>query len=217
MSLQKRKAVYKLAQKYDILILEDNPYGEIRFKGEDIPSIKSFDTDGRVVYAGSFSKVLSPGMRLGYAIANKEIISKMTVCKQTDDVHTSMWSQLVAHRFMSEYDFEKHLMSIRSIYLEKAELCMSLMDKYLAPKVDYFKVEGVSSVTSTATDCRMTVEGTDMLEFCGKAIENRVAVVPGTAFSVDTNAISDRFRINYSTPTNQQIEDGIKILSSLLK
>lgn len=211
MSLEKRKAIYNLARKYDVLILEDNPYGEIRFKGEDIPSIKSFDTDGRVIYAGSFSKVLSPGMRLGYAIANKEVISKMTVCKQTDDVHTSMWSQLIAYHFMSDYNFEKHLQKIRKIYLEKAELCMSLVDKYLKPAVDYYKVEGGLFLW-----CRLP-QNIDMTTFCNNAIKNKVAVVPGTAFSVDVNAKSDRFRINYSTPTNDQITEGIKILGSLLK
>ncbi len=211
MSLKKRKEVYRLARQYDVLILEDNPYGEIRFKGEDIPSIKSFDTDGRVVYAGSFSKVLSPGMRLGYAIANKTVISKMTVSKQTDDVHTSMWSQLVAYHFMKDYDFEEHLQKIRGIYRKKAELCMSLADEFLKPMVDYISVEGGLFLW-----CKLP-ENLDMLDFCNKAIENKVAVVPGTAFSVDTNAKSDRFRINYSTPTNEQITNGIKILSGLLK
>lgn len=211
MSLKKRRAVYELAKQYDILILEDNPYGEIRFKGEDIPSIKSFDTDGRVIYAGSFSKVLSPGMRLGYAIANKEIISKMTVCKQTDDVHTSMWSQVVAYRFMRDYEYKSHLENIRSIYRHKATLCMKLADKYLSPMVEYFPVEGGLFLW-----CKLP-EKIDMLDFCMKALDKKVAVVPGTAFSVDTAATSDRFRINYSTPTDEQIESGIKILGNILK
>lgn len=211
MSLEKRKAVYELAKKYDILILEDNPYGEIRFKGEDIPSIKSFDTDGRVIYAGSFSKVLSPGMRLGYAIANKEIISKMTVCKQTDDVHTSMWSQVIAYRFMSNYDYKAHLEYIRDIYRHKATLCMQLADKYLKPMVEYYPVEGGLFLW-----CKLP-QKTDMMDFCMKALDKKVAVVPGTAFSVDTSAKSDRFRINYSTPTNEQIEKGIEILGDILK
>ena len=142
MSYQKRKAVYELCKKYGVLILEDNPYGEIRFSGEDIPSIKSFDTEGIVIYAGSFSKVLSPGMRVGYAIANKQIIAKLTVCKQTDDVHTTLWSQIVSHKFLTEYDFEKHLEKIRDIYRRKANLCMKLADEHLKPMVDYYPVEG---------------------------------------------------------------------------
>ncbi|MBQ7129021.1 MAG: PLP-dependent aminotransferase family protein, partial [Clostridia bacterium] len=109
MSLEKRKAIYSLAKKYSVLILEDNPYGEIRFAGQDIPTIKSLDTDGLVVYAGSFSKVLSPGMRVGYAIGNEQIIAKLTVCKQTSDVHTTVLSQMITNEFIKTVDFEKHL------------------------------------------------------------------------------------------------------------
>lgn len=211
MSLQKRKAVYELCKKYGVLILEDNPYGEIRFSGEDIPTIKSMDTDGIVIYAGSFSKVLSPGMRVGYAIANKEIISKLTVCKQTDDVHTTLWSQLVSYKFVSEYDFEKHLEKIRSIYRRKANLCMQLADEHLKPAMDYYPVEGGLFLW-----CKLP-KGVDMMDFTMKALENKVAVVPGTAFSVDTTATSDRIRINYSTPTDEQIINGMEILGKLLK
>ena len=211
MSLEKRKAVYDICKKYSILILEDNPYGEIRFAGKDLPCIKSFDADGIVIYAGSFSKVLSPGMRVGYAIANKEIISKLTVCKQTDDVHTSLWSQIVSYKFLTEYDFEGHLENIRAIYRRKANLCMELADKYLKPAMEYYPVEGGLFLW-----CKLP-EGVDMMDFTMKALENKVAVVPGTAFSVDETAVSDRIRINYSTPSDEQIIEGIEILGKLLK
>ena len=211
MSLEKRKAVYELCKKYGVLILEDNPYGEIRFSGEDIPTIKSMDTDGIVIYAGSFSKVLSPGMRVGYAIANKEIMAKLTVCKQTDDVHTTLWSQLVSYKFVTEYDFEAHLEKIRAIYRRKANLCMQLADEHLKPMVDYYPVEGGLFLW-----CKLP-ENVDMMDFTMKALENKVAVVPGTAFAVDTAAKSDRIRINYSTPTDEQIINGMEILGKLLK
>lgn len=211
MSLEKRKAVYELCKKYGILILEDNPYGEIRFKGENLPCIKSMDTDGIVIYAGSFSKVLSPGMRVGYAIANKDIIAKLTVCKQTDDVHTALWSQIVAHKFVTEYDFDGHLERIRGVYRRKANLTMELADKHLRPMMDYYPVEGGLFLW-----CKLP-DGVDMMEFTMKALENKVAVVPGTAFSVDTSATSNRIRINYSTPSDEQIIEGIEILGKLLK
>ncbi len=211
MSLEKRKAVYELCKKFGILILEDNPYGEIRFSGEDIPTIKSMDTEGIVIYAGSFSKVLSPGMRVGYAIANKEIMAKLTVCKQTDDVHTTLWSQLVSYKFITEYDFEGHLEKIRSIYRRKANLCMKLADEHLKPIVDYYPVEGGLFLW-----CKLP-EGVDMMDFTMKALDNKVAVVPGTAFSVDTAVKSDRIRINYSTPTDEQIINGMEILGKILK
>ena len=211
MSYEKRKAVYELCKKYGVLILEDNPYGEIRFSGEDIPTIKSMDTEGIVIYAGSFSKVLSPGMRVGCAIANKEIIAKLTVCKQTDDVHTTLWSQLVSHKFLTEYDFEAHLEKIRSIYRSKANLCMKLADEHLKPMVDYYSVEGGLFLW-----CKLP-NGVDLMDFTMKALDNKVAIVPGTAFSVDTNAKSDRFRINYSTPSDEQIINGMEILGRILK
>lgn len=87
MSLEKRKAVLELAKKYDFIILEDNPYGSLRFAGEDIPAIKSMDTEGRVIYCGSFSKILAPGIRVGYVCAHRDLISKITVAKQCSDVH----------------------------------------------------------------------------------------------------------------------------------
>ena len=142
MSLEKRKAVLELSKKYNVLVLEDNPYGEIRFAGENIPTIKSMDDSGMVVYAGSFSKVLSPGMRVGYAIANKKIIAKLTVCKQTSDVHTSILMQMITNEFLNTVDFEAHLNKIRGIYRHKAELMMDLMDKYFEEKITYNKVEG---------------------------------------------------------------------------
>lgn len=101
MSFAKRKAVYELACKYDFIILEDDPYGELRFAGETIPSIKSLDTEGRVIYSSTFSKLISPGFRTGYVSAPAAIIQKIVVCKQVSDVHSNIWAQVVSHRFMS--------------------------------------------------------------------------------------------------------------------
>ena len=102
MSLEKRRKVYELAQKYNVLILEDNPYGDLRYSGEFLPAIKTLDTDGRVIYAGSFSKVISPGIRVAYVIAPQPIIQKMTVCKQGSDVHTNIWSQMLCYEFLTK-------------------------------------------------------------------------------------------------------------------
>ena len=98
MSLEKRKAVYALAKQYGVMILEDNPYGEVRFAGEPLPNIKSMDEEGIVIYAGSFSKVVSSGMRVGYAIAPTQVMQKIIVCKQVSDVHTTIWAQDVYKR-----------------------------------------------------------------------------------------------------------------------
>lgn len=211
-SLEKRKAIYELAKKYNVMILEDNPYGELRIAGEDVPCIKSLDKDGIVVYAGSFSKVLSPGMRLGYVIAPKPVIQKMVVCKQGEDVHTNSWAQMVAHRFMTEYDFEAHLSSLRTIYKKKADFCMELLDKYLVPSgISYQKIEGGLFIW-----CRLPDDAKiSMTEFCKQAVLNKVCVVPGNAFLTDEAEQCSSFRINFSTPTDEQLEKGIKILGKL--
>lgn len=211
-SFEKRKAIYELAKKYNTMIVEDNPYGELRISGEDVPCIKSLDTDGIVVYAGSFSKVLSPGMRLGFAIAPKTVMQKMIVCKQGEDVHTNSWAQMVAHKFMTEYDFEAHLASLREIYRKKANFCMELLDKYLVPTgITYQRIEGGLFIwCKLPENAKIT-----MSDFCKQAVLNKVCVVPGNAFLTDENEQCSSFRINFSTPTDEQLEKGIKILGKL--
>ena len=179
MSLEKRKRVYELAKKYDIFILEDNPYGDIRFAGEDIPTIKSMDTSGRVIYSGTFSKVLAPGIRVGYCSASKEIVSKIIVCKQVSDVHTNIWAQVLAERFLSICDMENHLVNIRKIYKHKCELMLSEIEKNFSSKIEYTKPEGGLFIWCTLPD------DCDMMGFCKRAVADyKVAVVPGTAFMI---------------------------------
>lgn len=209
MSYEKRKKMYELACKYDVIILEDNPYGDLRYSGQYIPTIKSLDTQGRVIYAGTFSKVISPGMRVGWCIAPKEIISKIVVCKQGEDVHTNIWSQMICSEFMANYDYEAHLENLRNIYRKKAQFAMDLLDKHLAPKITYDKIDGGLFIW-----CKLP-ENVDMLEFCKTAVLNKVCVVPGNAFLTDENEKTNAFRINFSTPTDEQLEKGIKILGEV--
>lgn len=212
MSLEKRKRVYELAEKYDIFILEDNPYGDIRFAGEDIQSIKSMDKSGRVIYSGTFSKVLAPGIRVGYCVAPKEIISKIIVCKQVSDVHTNIWAQILAERFLSTCDMENHLKDIRKIYKHKCELMLSEIEKNFSSKVKFTKPEGGLFIWCTLpSDC-------DMMEFCKRAVsEFKVAVVPGTAFTINETDKTTSFRLNFSTPTDEQIVKGCELIGKLSK
>lgn len=212
MSYEKRKAVYELACKYDVLIVEDNPYGELRFKGENVPAIKSFDKDGRVIYGGSFSKVIAPGLRVGFSLAPSEIVRKMVVAKQGEDVHTNILAQMICHKFLSEYDFDAHLSRLREVYRRKATLAQTLLDEYLVPKgITYYPVEGGLFLW-----CALP-EGIDMTEFCKKAIKDyKVAVVPGTAFLPDEDAYTNCFRINFSTPSDEALTLGIKKLSEMM-
>lgn len=209
MSLEKRRAVYQLAQKYGVLIIEDNPYGDLRYSGEDLPAIKSFDEDGIVIYAGSFSKVISPGIRVGWTVAPAPIVQKMVVCKQGEDVHTNIWSQIIAYEFMTKYDYEGHLAKLRDLYRVKAQYAMSLLDKHLGGKVTYDKIEGGLFIW-----CRLP-DSVDMPDFCKQAVLNKVCVVPGNAFLTNENDKSQCFRINFSTPTDEQLEKGIRLLGEL--
>lgn len=212
MSLEKRKRVYELAEKYDIFILEDNPYGDIRFAGDDIQSIKSMDTGGRVIYSGTFSKVLAPGIRVGYCSAPKEIVSKIIVCKQVSDVHTNIWAQVLAERFLKTCDMEKHLVDIRKIYKHKCELMLSEIEKNFSGKVKFTKPEGGLFIWCTLPD------DCDMMGFCKRAVaEFKVAVVPGTAFTINETDKTTSFRLNFSTPTDEQIVKGCELIGKLSK
>lgn len=211
MSLEKRKRVYELCRSHGVLILEDNPYGDLRFSGQDVPAIKSLDQDGVVVYAGSFSKVIAPGMRVGYAIGPKAVLQKMTVCKQGEDVHSNIWAQIICHRFMTECDYEAHLDRLRAIYRRKSAVLLNAMEKYLVPLISWSRFEGGLFAWCTLP------EGVDMLSFVKAAAERKACVVPGTAFLTDETAACQSFRINFSTPTDEQLTEGVKILGELAR
>lgn len=212
MSFEKRKAVYELACKYDFIILEDDPYGELRFAGENVPSIKSLDTEGRVIYSSTFSKLISSGFRTGFVSAPAEIIQKIVVCKQVSDVHSNIWAQVICYRFMSTVDREAHFRKLRDIYREKCDLMCSYIENDFSKKIKFTKPEGGLFIWCTLP------ENCDMNEFCTKAVRDyKIAVVPGNSFSIKEDEISHSFRLNYSTPTNEQIKKGMEILARMTR
>jgi 2-aminoadipate transaminase len=210
-SLEKRQQIYALAQKYDLMILEDDPYGALRFAGEDIPTIKSLDTDGRVIYCSSFSKILSAGMRVGFVIAPEAVASKMVVSKQTSDVHTNLFFQMLCHGYMAECDLDGHIEEIRALYRKKCGLMLSCLEKELPKAVRFTRPEGGLFIWCTLPD------GVDAMAFIREATARNVRVVPGATFNCDTEAISQSFRLNYSTPSDENIIKGIKILGELAR
>lgn len=207
MSLEKRKKVYDLAKKYNIIILEDNPYGELRFAGEEIPTIKSFDEDGYVVYSGSYSKVLSAGMRIGFICGPEAIVQKMVVAKQVEDVHTNIFFQMLCHRYIAECDMDKHVADIRKLYKHKCDLMLSELDKKMPKCVRYTRPEGGLFLWCTLPD------NISQPDFVKAAMAKKVAVVPGQTFNSDPNSPSQSFRLNYSTPSDEQIVEGIDRLA----
>ena len=209
-SLEKRLAILELAKKYDMIIIEDNPYGELRFAGEDIPTLKSLDTDGRVIYCSSFSKILSAGMRVGFILAPAPICSKMAVAKQGEDVHTNGFFQMLCYKYMSQCDLDSHIASINDLYRRKCNLMLECLDKYIpSDKVSFTRPQGGLFIWGTVKGC---VDASSIVKM---AIEKKVAVVPGTAFNCDTEAKSGSFRLNYSTPSDEQIIEGVKRLGEV--
>lgn len=205
-SLEKRRALYEVAASRGVMIFEDNPYGELRFSGEDISTIKSFDTEGIVIYASTFSKILSSGMRVGYVTAPKEVISKMVVAKQSEDVHTNIFFQMLCHKFIERYDLDAHIAKICDLYREKCALMLRTLDECMPPEVTFTRPEGGLFLWGTLP------ESVSEKEFVKRAIERKVAVVPGETFNCDTTAPSQSFRLNYSTPSDEDIVKGCRAL-----
>ena len=212
MSYEKRRAVYELALRHGLIIFEDNPYGELRFSGEDIPTIKSIDTEGIVIYCSSFSKILSAGMRVGYVCAPEPIISKMVVAKQSEDVHTNIFFQMLCHRYITEYDLDAHIAEIRELYRRKCALMLDCVDRDIpADKVSFTRPDGGLFIWGTLK-CEK-----DSSALVAAALAKKVAVVPGSTFNCDTSLPSPSFRLNYSTPSDEQIIEGICRLGEAVK
>ena len=205
-SLEKRIKIYEIAKKYGVMIFEDNPYGELRFDGEEIPTIKSFDTEGLVIYCSSFSKILSAGMRVGYVTAPDPVVQKMVVAKQSEDVHTNIFFQMLCYRYMTECDLDTHIAEIRAIYRRKCNLMLDSLARELPPDWHFTRPQGGLFIWCTIPD------GVSMEDVVRRALEKKVAVVPGTTFNCDTDAPSHSFRLNYSTPSDEQIVEGCRRL-----
>ena len=210
-SYEKRVRIYEIAKKYNIPIIEDNPYGELRFAGEDIPTIKSFDTEGLVIYCSTFSKILSAGMRVGFCVAPEEIITKIVIAKQVEDVHTNMFFQMLCYRYMTECDIDAHIDMIRALYRRKCGLMLRALEDNLPKEIKFTRPEGGLFLWCTLP------ESVDMNDFVKRAIEYKVAVVPGTTFNCDVTAPSHCFRLNYSTPSDEQIVEGCRRLGEVAR
>jgi len=211
MSLEKRKRLLELASKYDVLVLEDNPYGDLRFSGEEVPTLKSMDKEGRVIYVGSFSKILSPGMRLGYLVAPAPLAEKIEMLKQVNDVHTPMLTQLMCVEFMKKYDIDKYIAKNRELYGKKCAKMVESMEKYFPEgKVKWVVPEGGIFLWC---ECPTI---TDITPIVDKCLEKKVAIVPGSNFATDIYAPSNMFRLNYSSATLENIEEGVRRLGEVL-
>ena len=210
-SLEKRKAIYEVCKKYGLMILEDNPYGELRFAGEEIPTIKSFDTEGLVIYCSSFSKILSAGMRVGFVVAPEAVAAKMVVAKQSEDVHTNQFFQMLCYKFMTECDLDAHISMIREVYGRKCRLMLECLEKELPSSVKFTRPEGGLFIWVTLPD------GVDATAFLKACMAQKLMIVPGATFNCDVTEGSMSFRLNYSTPSDEQIKEGVARLGRVAR
>ena len=209
MSLEKRKAVYEIARKNNLIIIEDNPYGDLTFDGTKMPTIKSMDVDGRVIYCGSFSKILAPGLRIGFVCANKAIVQKIVVGKQISDVHTAMLPQLLAYEYMTRFDLDAAIVKMRANYAHK---CRTMLD---AIARDF-----PADVTCTRPNGGLFIwcdlgHGVDTQALAATCAANKVVYVPGSTFMVDMDKPSSALRLNYSTMSDERIAEGIRRLGAI--
>ncbi|WP_407458823.1 PLP-dependent aminotransferase family protein [Limosilactobacillus vaginalis] len=209
MPAERRKKFAELAAKYDVPVLEDNPYGDIRFAGEHVPSVKSFDHAGKVFYMSTFSKILAPGVRLGWLVADPKVIEKLTVLKQSADLHTDTLVQYVVTEFFKENDVDAHVKEISDLYGKRKQLMIDGIKKYFPKDVKYTDPEGGMFLW-------VEVPGvTDTVELFKQCLEHNVAFVPGDPFFAGKPQ-PGTFRLNYSNMQEDQIEVGLKRLGEAL-
>lgn len=208
--LERRQQIYDIAKRYGLLILEDNPYGELRFGGDPVPTIKSMDSEGLVLYCSSFSKILAPGLRLGYLILPEALADKVLVAKQCADVHTPMLTQLLALRFMERYDMDAMIGELCKAYRHKCQVMLDAMETCFPKWVTWVKPQGGLFVW-----CDLG-EGRDALEVSQICARKKVAFVPGNVFMTDMDKPCSALRLNYSTMSDERIREGIAILGKVL-
>lgn len=210
-SLQRRKDFMEVVNKYDdVIVIEDNPYGEIRFTDEPLPTLKSLDTKDKVLYLGSFSKVLCPGFRVAWMCGDKDIIDKAELLKQGIDLQSNQFSQAQVIEFLKKYDLNKHIEKIRAEYKKRCFLMLDTIKEHFPEEVNYTTPDGGMFIW---VELPKEINVDDLLD---KAIDAGVAYVSGESFFAN-NGPKNTMRLNYTTMSEEQIVEGIKILANVIK
>jgi 2-aminoadipate transaminase len=206
----RRKELVNIANEYDLVVVEDDPYSKLRYDCQAVKPIKAFDDEGRVIYMSTFSKILSPGFRLAWTIASPELTRKMVICKQALDLCTNTFTQFLACEFMRRGSLDLHIMKICELYKPKRNIMMDAMKKYFPEGYTCYKPKGGMFAWVTLP------EGIDTETMFLDSIKEKVAYVHGKAFHVDGGG--DRsMRLNFSYSTNEQLDEGMKRLGSVIK
>jgi len=210
LSLERRKHLIDLAVDYNIPIVEDNPYGELRYSGSRIPSIKSMDPDNRVIYMGTFSKVMTPGLRIGYVLGEEEFISKVNLLKQALDLSTNTLSEYIAYEYLKRDVMKTQIPKNIEIYRKKRDAMLKALSANFPPNSKWSKPDGGMFVWATV-DPRI-----DTTKMLSRSVRNGVAYISGVSFYPNAEK-RNNMRINFSYPTVPDIHEGITRLSRTLE
>jgi len=210
MSESRRKKLIDIANEYDLLIVEDDPYSKLTYDLPPIKPVKAYDDEGRVIFISTFSKILAPGFRLAWVIASEEITRKMIICKQALDLCTNPFTQYIASEFIRRGSLDLHIMKICEMYKPKRDIMMSSMEKYFPEGYLCYRPKGGMFAWPTLP------EGIDTETLFLDAIKEKVAYVHGKAFHVDGGG-ERSMRLNFSYSSNEQIEEGMKRLGNVIK
>ena len=206
----RRKEIIDLAKKYDVLIIEDSPYRELRFEGEHQERMYAIDNTGQVVILGTFSKIFVPGFRIGWLIAHKDITDKIIVSKQSTDLCTSPFVQKLAVKYVRDGYFDKNLKNTIKLYQEKRHIMLKGFEEYMPEGVTWTRPEGGLFLFLTVP------EHLDSGKLFDKAIEKKVAFVKGSVFHCDGSG-KNTMRINFSYASKEDIKEGVKRLAQVIK
>jgi 2-aminoadipate transaminase len=209
LSLARRHALVRFAQRHQVLILEDNPYGELRFRGEALPSLASLDDAGVVVQLGTFSKTLAPGLRIGWSVGSRELTRSLTIVKQSTDLHTATLAQRATAKLLSRFDYNGHLKRLRAQYGER---CQAMLDSLAAHMPEGMRWTHPDGGMFLWAELPHGLRGEDVLP---RAIEKKVAFVPGSPFFA-ANPRAECIRLNYSNRPPELIDEGMRRLASVL-
>ncbi|HEX5746730.1 MAG TPA: PLP-dependent aminotransferase family protein [Archangium sp.] len=209
LSLERRHALIRFAQRHRILILEDNPYGELRFRGEHLPSLASLDTEGVVINLGTFSKTLAPGLRIGWAVGPRELIRALTVVKQSADLHTATVAQRATARLLSRFDYNANLEKLRTVYGERCQVMLTSLEKHMPEGTRWTEPDGGMFVWVELP------RGMSADALFPQALEKRVAFVPGATFFAGEPRL-EFMRLNFSNRPPELIEEGMRRLGTVI-
>ena len=208
--MERRKAFMDIVTKYDFPVIEDDPYGELRYDGDVVPSLKSMDTKGNIIFLGSFSKIFMPGLRVAWMVADPVIIDKVVKLKQAVDLQSSSFAQRQASYFIDMFDLDAHVEKIKALYGKRRTLMYDSMKEYFPEGVTFTYPEGGLFTWVTLP------ENMDAKEIMPKVLEKNVAYVPGGPF-YPNGGNANHFRLNYSNMPEDRIVEGIKRLGAVLK